>query len=127
MSDTKIIEVERILPKYRLTVVSVYGLAEGSGQYTINITASFSLKAASIDCHNGTRRVFVGWEGDYQGKIPTVSIIMDSTKTVIAKWETQFYLKIISEHGEVLGEGWYSEGSEVKFAAMSENVSFPVR
>jgi len=65
-----------------------------------------------VDYGNGTRRIFISWNGDFYSTSPTVSINVDSPKRIVAKWKTQYLLTIISKHGNPQGGGWYDEGTE---------------
>ena len=99
--------------EYYLKVESEYGLAKGGGWYKIGKEITISISEAIIDYGNSTRRKFSGWyENDKLiGEEPTLTVTVDRPKTIIAKWETEFEVKIISEMGNINGSGWYKAGS----------------
>jgi len=61
---------------------------------------------------NGTRMMFTSWGGDVISSEPKITIFVNSPMSIIAKWKTQHYVKVISEYGDPQGEGWYDEGTE---------------
>ncbi len=73
---------------FMLTVVSEYGNPTGSGYYKSGDTAPFSVTSP---VGFGIREVFVEWRGDYAGKNPNGSIMMDGPKTVTAVWTTDYF------------------------------------
>ena len=73
---------------FLLTVVSEYGTPTGSDYYKSGETTSFSVTSP---VGFGIREVFVEWRGDYTGKNPEGSIIMDGPKTVTAVWTTDYF------------------------------------
>ena len=98
---------------YYLTVYSPYGTPSGEGLYDRGETAYASLDTGIVDHGNRTRRVFTNWGGDASGTYYAQSnpIIMDTDKTAIANWKTQYYLTVASVFGTTGGEGWYDIGS----------------
>jgi len=77
--------------EYYLTVVSPYGVPVGEGWYYNDTYANASLSSDVVDHGNGTRRVFVSWNGDASGTnyLGSNPILMDQNKTAIATWKTQ--------------------------------------
>jgi hypothetical protein len=75
--------------QYLVTLNSEYGKALGGGWYDVGASAQTSVPA-EIDYTNGTRRLFVGWLGDYSGATPTVALTVNAPKTLNAQWETQY-------------------------------------
>jgi hypothetical protein len=100
--------------QYYLTVISPYGTQSGGGWHNAGSIVFVSLNFGILDYGNSTRRVFTSWSDDASGNDYTQSnlIIMNSPKTAVANWKTQYYLTIRSEPlgiTTVLGEGWYDE------------------
>jgi len=81
------------LSEYPLTIDSQYGNTQGSGWYPQGTNASFTV-SPQITLDNGTRRVFVRWEGDYSSTSYGGSLVMSSPRHVIAIWKTQFQIKL---------------------------------
>jgi hypothetical protein len=79
--------VARFDTMYLLTVVSDYGNPQGGRYYKSGETATFSV---DTPVGFGIQQVFVEWKGDYSGKNPKGSLIMDGPKTVTATWTTSY-------------------------------------
>ena len=94
--------------QYYLTVVSDRGVTSGEGWYDEGDTAYAGLDTGLVEV-DGTRYLFVEWTVDASGTNYTQSspITMDGPKTAVAKWKTQYYLKVVSPYGTTGGEGWY--------------------
>jgi len=99
--------------QYYLTVTSSYGTVGGQGWYTSGSIAYATLNTNIVDHGNGTRRVFLQWSGDASGTNYAQSnpILMDSNKTAIAIWMTQYYLNVTSPYGVTSGSDWYNASS----------------
>ncbi|MEM3576948.1 MAG: PKD domain-containing protein [Candidatus Bathyarchaeia archaeon] len=78
--------------EYYLTVSSPFGTVGGEGWYQSGATAYATLNTGIVDHGNGTRRVFTSWGGDASGTNYAQSnpIVMDSPKTAMANWKTQY-------------------------------------
>jgi hypothetical protein len=72
-------------------VNSAYGAPHGSGWYDANTVAQIAIDA-EVDYANQTRRVFIGWSGDYLSNSPTFELNINSPKTMNANWQTQYRL-----------------------------------
>lgn len=73
---------------FMLTVVSDYGNPTGAGYYKSGETAKFSVVSP---VGIGIQYVFVEWTGDYVGKEPQGSTLMDGPKKVNAAWVTSYF------------------------------------
>ncbi|MEM0328523.1 MAG: hypothetical protein QXN53_08130 [Thermoproteota archaeon] len=109
---------------YSLRVILSYGNVSGEGWYEANSTAYFTISPTLLDYGNATRVVFVGWHGDIITEASSASIVMDSPKVVRESWKRQYYIRIKSEYGNPIGEGWYNEGAT---ATISIEVSVPAK
>ncbi|MBS7656036.1 M6 family metalloprotease domain-containing protein [Candidatus Bathyarchaeota archaeon] len=96
MDSPKTIEASWRIEHY-LKIESLYGEPEGEDWYTHNSIANYSIQKY-LEFTNGTKRVFEGWIGDLNSTEASGSILMDSPKTIEAKWKTQFKL-ILSASG----------------------------
>lgn len=96
--------------QYFLAIGSTFGKPSGEGWHDESSTAKISIPAV-IDHGNGTRRVFVGWEGDIISKSANEAILIDSPKNITAIWETQFFVNVKANGGDVEGAGWYDKGN----------------
>jgi len=78
--------------EYYLTVLSPFGTVGGEGWYPNGATAHATLNTGIVDHGNGTRRVFTSWSGDASGDNYAQSnpITMNSPKTAVANWKTQY-------------------------------------
>ena len=79
--------------QYLVTVNSPYGDARGSGWYMEGANATFAVDN-KVDFGNGTRRVFLQWEGDSNSTLPQAWLIVNSAKRLTAEWKTQYALTI---------------------------------
>jgi len=74
--------------EYLLTVKSEFGEVSGGGWYREDSKATVTVQPTETGFL--VRKVFRGWSGDYTGKEPTATVVMDKPKTVVAVWETDF-------------------------------------
>lgn len=62
----------------------------------------------------GVRKVFSNWKGDITGETPYVYIEKISKPLKAeAVWQTQYYVKIVSEYALSVESGWFNEGQEL--------------
>ena len=101
--------------QYYLTVNSPYATAGGQGWYNSGLTAYATLNTGTVDCGNGTRRLFTSWGYDATGTGYAQSdpILMNAPKTATASWKTQYYLTVDSPYGVPGGQGWFDADSTV--------------
>jgi M6 family metalloprotease-like protein len=78
--------------QYLVQIESPYGDPQGSGWYDAGSSAQISIQP-KVDYGNRTRRLFEGWAGDYSGTNNEVILRLDSPKTMVAKWITQYELR----------------------------------
>jgi hypothetical protein len=105
--------------EYLLSINSAYGSLTGAGWYSDGSMANISLASNLIETSD-TRHIFTGWSGDYTGGDTTLSLLMDSPKTVTADWRTEYLLTLKSEYGTAVGAGWYDEGETVNISIAPE-------
>jgi len=79
--------------QYFVTVNSPYGKPQGSGWYMEGANATFAVDS-TVDFGNGTRRVFLQWEGDSNSTLPQAWLTVNSAKQLTAEWKTQYALTI---------------------------------
>jgi hypothetical protein len=75
--------------QYLVDVQSSYGTPLGSGWYDAGAHAPVSVQS-EVEYANATRRTFAGWEGDYASTSNNATVLVDSPKTVTARWNTQY-------------------------------------
>jgi hypothetical protein len=73
--------------QYMLTVLSEYGIAQGTGWYDAGTSTPFSV-TTQVDTSYGVKQVFDRWTGDTQSTSAATAITMDSPHTVRAIWRT---------------------------------------
>jgi hypothetical protein len=110
--------------QYLLTIQTAYSSAAGGGWYDAGSTTQAVLKNGRVDEGQGTRLKFTGWTGDASGlNLTSNKIALDSPKTAIALWKTQFLLTINSDPPstglEFQGGGWYDSGTQATFSSPS--------
>lgn len=77
--------------QYLVQVQSSYGSPQGSGWYDAGSVAQVTVQP-EVDYGNRTRRMFEGWTGDYSGRSTNATLQVNSARTLIAKWTTQYLL-----------------------------------
>ncbi len=77
--------------QYLVQINSQYGTPQGSGWQDSGTQVQVSIQP-EVDYPNQTRRIFIGWSGDYFGTSPTVLLTVNSQKTLSANWQTQYQL-----------------------------------
>jgi hypothetical protein len=111
--------------EYLLSLDSAYGSLAGAGWYSEGSIAEFSVTPDYIETSD-TRRYFTGWSGDYTGPSLTVSLVINSPKTMTANWRSEYLLTVNSEYDEPTGAGWYNEG-DVASVSLTQEEGFLVR
>ena len=113
--------------EYLLTIQSPHGNPVGAGWYEENTVANFSV--SKRDTQGDTRYVFQSWSGDYSGTNESASLVMNGPKTVVASWETEYFLNVLENPdvgGDVMppppGE-WYNAGQIVSVEAFPNTAS----
>jgi len=90
--------------QYRLTVSSTQGQPEGEGWYDAGRVASFSVRSpVMVGLY---MYVFERWSGDSSSTSPSATVVMDSPKTVIALWRTDYtatYVIVVAVVGASIG------------------------
>lgn len=128
--------------QYYLTVNSPYGVPSGAGWYDADATAYAHLSMGTVDHGNGTRRIFVNWNGDASGTNYAQSdpITMNGPKTANANWKTQYLLTVrtsglntkttnVYNGSAILGTatdstpftGWFDQGAMIQL-----NIDSPI-
>ena len=111
--------------QYKLTLQSSYGTPQGAGWYNAGSIANFSVED-SVIAENQTKYVFQSWNGSgpgsYSGEQRNASVVMNNPITETANWSAEYYIDIISAHGNPYGTGWYSPGSTVTFGIDSTTI-----
>jgi len=75
------------------------------------------LKVSSpVDQGNRTRKVFVSWSGNLTSESTEITVLMTGPRTIIANWRTEYELRVLSELGKPLGQGWISAGATARFS-----------
>jgi len=87
-------------PQYRLTLESPHGMVEGSGWYDEEDAAKFSVSPETVPAEGvlgvlGVKYVFQGWSRDLKTGMASGQITMDSPKTGIAVWETDYLTLVL--------------------------------
>jgi hypothetical protein len=103
--------------QYYLTVVSDYGDPVGEGWYDAGSIATISVTSPITETL--ISHLFTAWSGDSTATTETASLTMDGPKTVTANWQTKYYLTVVSDYGDPVGEGWYDAGATALFSVSS--------
>ena len=127
--------------QYYLSIASSFGEPEGEGWYDSGSNADFSV-VSPIEYGNETRRIFLGWDGDFAGTELSGSILMDSPKRLLADWKTEYQLffttaglpenlsiSIIVNNAYHNGttpytySSWFESGESIYFSAVPVNIT----
>ena len=116
--DNNIIEVKESTliafvykTEYLVNVVSEYGETRGSGWYTAGSEAVIEVIPAVVTVDEGVRQLFSGWIGTFELEDPSVAVKVMQPINLHAVWQRQYLVNVVSEYSEVIGAGWYDEGT----------------
>jgi len=111
--------------QYMLTVTTDHGTPSGEGWQNGGTSVQVGLDTDTVAGTAGTRYVFTYWGGDASGTnyASSDSILMDSPKTAVANWKTQYLLTVASDHGTFSGDGWQDAGTFVHVSLDTDLVS----
>lgn len=87
--------------QYHLTISSAHGDVQLDTWLDAGTRINFGISSQTVTSSLLDQYVFAGWSGDYQGKEPTISIVMDSPKMIQAVWEPSNDLKLYATGGVV--------------------------
>jgi hypothetical protein len=103
--------------QYYLTIDPGQGEVDQTSQWVdAGATVTITAKSPSRVEERRSRLVFIGWDGSVVSPAQTVTITLDTYKKIVARWKTQYYLRVVSELGNPRGEGWYDAGSTAFFS-----------
>ncbi len=106
--------------QYLLTVDPKGGQVDKTTQWADSGTSVSVVASSPCNVVEKNRRlVFTGWQGALTHASNTVTIVMDSPKSLIATWKTQYYLIVETKRGTATGEGWYDADSVAEFSVPS--------
>ena len=89
----------------------------GVGWYNQGTNASVTLPDTINDTEPGTRYLFTGWEGDFNGTTNPLSFDVQMPINLTANWTTQYYLDVdTGGHAIASGSGWYDVGSNASYS-----------
>ena len=104
---------------YHLRIISEYGTGSMDTGYNAYFTPTIS-EPAYVYTGNGTRAVFMGWQGtgtgSYSGPSNVAQVSMSSNITEYAKWQVQYLVSVNSTYGSTAGSGWYDPGSTAYYS-----------
>lgn len=97
--------------QFLVKVDSPYGEVAGGGWHDEGSQVEVSLHPLTLDCSNGTRRVFQRWvgagPGSYSGEEPNITIKVYGPVVESATWKTQYLVEARSPYGCPVGSGWH--------------------
>jgi len=104
-------EGKYIWPWYHVSLFSAYGTPAGTGYYTI-YSQLLPQISKYVPVSNDIRMRFEGWL--VNGVLSNdLYFPVTSNLNLTALYEEQFLVSVNSEHGQIVGSGWYDKGSEV--------------
>jgi len=106
--------------QFLVRVFSLYAHTDGDGWHDEGSEVGLSLYPGTVDCGNGTRRLFEFWTGtgigSYSGKEANRTLTISGPLNESAIWVTQYLVVINSTHGHPLGAGWYYESASASLS-----------
>jgi len=100
---------------------------ERIGFFNVSRLGLHSLVAEEIvELNEGERLVFEKWNlptGEFGD--PEVDLNITGSLTITLVYKKQYYLRVVSEHGSPVGEGWYDEGSTATVTVKTEEGILP--
>jgi YVTN family beta-propeller protein len=97
----------------RLAISSNFGKTTGTGLYDPG--SQVEIKAMPPTAVEGERYLWDGWSGlgeeSYTGSDNPALITLDEDVDEVASWRKQFYVDVITGHGQIQGGGWYDQDS----------------
>jgi DNA-directed RNA polymerase subunit RPC12/RpoP len=86
---------EYLWPWFSVNVSSPFGSVSGDGWYVYGSQVTFSVAPTTVTANGllgnlGATMTFVGWNGDYTGLTATNKLTVDSSKTEVAIWRTEY-------------------------------------
>jgi hypothetical protein len=94
--------------EYFLNIESDRGEPAGAGWYNEGDIAVVMVESIET---TDARHHFIGWSGDYTGDENSFEIKMDTPKTLITNWRSEYLVTVESDYGEPVGGGWYDENT----------------
>ncbi len=107
--------------QYLLTIDPKGGQADKTTQWVdsgVNVAVT-ALSPCNVFEKN-SRSIFLEWQGAATGSSNPATLMMNAPKTLIATWNTQYYLIVETKRGAATGEGWYDADSIVEFSVSPE-------
>jgi hypothetical protein len=100
--------------QYILTINSNFGTTTPNDGTWIDEGTPIVVKATPPVANDGEAYIFGGWNGysgGYSGgSNPSEPFLMNSPVTMVTNWQHIYRLKIVTNYGEAVGEGWYEIG-----------------
>ncbi|MEM2571386.1 MAG: hypothetical protein QXM98_06790 [Thermoproteota archaeon] len=101
--------------EFYIEALTSYSTVNKLGWILSGSIATISIRETVVDHGNGTRRVFKGWyeQNSLITNEQNFSVIADRPRTIIADWDTEYEVRVKTDHGTASGSGWYLAGSTV--------------
>jgi hypothetical protein len=99
-------------------------LDKSSNWYDEGESVTISALSLSNVVTNQSRLVFTGWSGSITSNKTTITVKLDTYKSIGANWKTQYYVRVITSLAQATGEGWYDEGSTATVSVSPTSIGF---
>ncbi len=97
--------------QYLIAVEANGGMASGGGWYDEGSRVQVNAQSICQIEDGRWRKLFIGWSGDSHEREPSITILADGPRRLVANWRDQFFLEVRSQFGNPSGSGWYDSGS----------------
>lgn len=84
----------------------------------LNKSVRVSVVDPRVEAERDIRYVFKGWQG-LNLNSTEVSVRISQPTELVARYGKQYYLRVRSQFGNPIGEGWYDEGATARFQVSS--------
>ena len=123
--ESEVTEIQVLSHQYLLTVSSPYGTPIGGGWYDAGSITHCSLDIQYSDPVDNARHRFSNWVGDATGTDfeESSSIVMDRVKSVVAEWQLQYSLTLITVGFDYPETIFWKDSGSITWLSWTSNVS----
>jgi len=102
--------LEQGLALYVKTDPEIIGGIAGEGTYPRGAAVTLNVTKPIVEIGKGKRYIFAGWVGDVTSDKPSLTVVMDTSKNLVAKYKVQHSLTIYQPNAQPL-ERWFDAGA----------------
>lgn len=103
--------LEQGVTLYVKTDPEIIGGVGGEGTYARGASVTLNVTKPIVEIGKGRRYVFAGWTGDISSDRSSVTVVMDTSKNVVASYKVQNALTVYQPSAQPI-ERWFDAGAE---------------